>query len=49
MGNAGRNCGEYCTLRPLIKTIVLVVAPETGYTIYNGAVGSAGFWVEAFK
>ncbi len=48
MGNAGRNGGEYYTPRPLIKTIVKVVAPEIGNTIYDGAVGSAGFLVEAF-
>ena len=49
MGNAGRNGGEYYTPRPLIKTIVKVVAPEIGKTIYDGAVGSAGFLVEAFQ
>ncbi|MDP8201566.1 MAG: N-6 DNA methylase [Candidatus Tenebribacter burtonii] len=49
MGNAGRNGGEYYTPRPLIKTIVKVVAPEIGNTIYDGAVGSAGFLVEAFQ
>jgi len=48
MGNAGRNGGEYYTPRPLIKTIVKVVAPEIGQTIYDGAVGSAGFLVEAY-
>jgi len=48
MGNAGRNGGEYYTPRPLIKTIVTVVAPEIGKTIYDGAVGSAGFLCEAF-
>ena len=49
MGNAGRNGGEYYTPRPLIKTIVKVVAPEIGNKIYDGAVGSAGFLVEAFE
>jgi len=49
MGNAGRNGGEYYTPRPLIKTIVKVVAPKVGETIYDGAVGSAGFLVEAFE
>lgn len=48
MGNAGRNGGEYYTPRPLIRTIVKVVAPSIGETIYDGAVGSAGFLVEAF-
>jgi type I restriction enzyme M protein len=49
MGNAGRNGGEYYTPRPLIKTIVKVVAPVIGQKIYDGAVGSAGFLVEAFE
>lgn len=49
MGNAGRNGGEYYTPRPLIKTIVKVVAPEIGDKIYDGAVGSAGFLCEAFE
>ena len=48
MGNAGRNGGEYYTPRPLIKTIVKVVAPEIGNTIYDGAAGSAGFLCESF-
>src|SRR4030043_151326 len=47
MGNAGRNGGEYYTPRPLIKTIVKVVAPKIGNTIYDGAVGSAGFLCES--
>lgn len=49
MGNAGRNGGEYYTPRPLIKTIVKVVNPKIGDTIYDGACGSAGFLVEAYK
>ena len=49
MGNAGRNGGEYYTPRPLIKTIIKVVNPKVGDTIYDGAAGSAGFLVEAFE
>jgi type I restriction enzyme M protein len=49
MGNAGRNGGEYYTPRPLIKTIVKVVAPIIGNRVYDGAVGSAGFLVESFE
>jgi len=49
MGNAGRNGGEYYTPRPLIKTIIKVVAPQIGDKIYDGAVGSAGFLCEAFE
>jgi type I restriction enzyme M protein len=48
MGNAGRNGGEYYTPRPLIATIVKVLAPKIGDKIYDGAVGSAGFLCEAF-
>ncbi len=48
MGNAGRNGGEYYTPRPLITTIVKVVAPQIGNKIYDGAAGSAGFLCEAF-
>jgi type I restriction enzyme M protein len=49
MGNAGRNGGEYYTPRPLITTIVKVINPQIGQKIYDGAVGSAGFLVEAFE
>jgi type I restriction enzyme M protein len=48
MGNAGRNGGEYYTPRPLIRAMVKVVAPKIGETIYDGAVGSAGFLCESF-
>ncbi|MDO8610347.1 MAG: class I SAM-dependent DNA methyltransferase [bacterium] len=48
MGNAGRNGGEFYTPRPLIRIIVKIVAPKIGEKIYDGAVGSAGFLVEAY-
>ncbi|MDB4786764.1 type I restriction-modification system subunit M [Planctomycetaceae bacterium] len=48
MGNAGRNGGEYYTPRPLIRSIVQVVAPKVGEKVYDAAVGSAGFLVESF-
>jgi len=48
MGNAGRNGGEYYTPRSLIKTIIQIVNPQLGETIYDGAVGSAGFLCEAY-
>ena len=41
MGNAGRNGGEYYTPRPLIKSIVKVINPQIGETVYDSAVGSA--------
>lgn len=49
MGNAGRNGGEYYTPRPLIRTIVRIVDPEIGKTVYDGACGSAGFLCEAYN
>ena len=49
MGNAGRNGGEYYTPRPLIRAIVNVVDPQIGETIYDPALGSAGFLCEAFE
>jgi type I restriction enzyme M protein len=48
MGNAGRNGGEYYTPRPLIRAMIRVVNPRIGETVYDGAVGSAGFLCEAF-
>lgn len=48
MGNAGRNGGEYYTPRTLIRTIVKVINPQIGETVYDPACGSAGFLCEAF-
>ena len=48
MGNAGRNGGEYYTVRPLIRTIIKVVDPKIGDSVYDGAGGSMGFLCEAF-
>ena len=49
MGNAGRNGGEYYTPRPLIRAMIKVIDPKIGETIYDGAVGSAGFLCEAWE
>lgn len=48
MGNTGRNGGEYYTPRPLIKSMIKIINPRIGETVYDGAAGSAGFLVEAF-
>ena len=48
MGNAGRNGGEYYTPRPLIRAMIEVIDPQIGDSIYDPAVGSAGFLCEAF-
>ena len=49
MGNSGRNGGEYYTPRPLIRAMIQVIDPQIGETIYDPAVGSAGFLCEAYK
>jgi len=49
MGNAGRNGGQYYTPRPLIRAMIKVTDPKIGETVYDGAVGSAGFLCEAFE
>lgn len=49
MGRTGKAGGEYYTPSPLIRSIVQVIDPKIGETVYDGAVGSAGFLVEAFK
>ena len=49
MGNAGRNGGEYYTPRPLIRAMIQVTDPQIGETVYDGAVGSAGFLCEAYE
>ena len=47
MGNAGRNGGEYYTPRPLIRSIIKVVDPKIGETVYDPACGSGGMLIEA--
>lgn len=49
MGNAGRNGGQYYTPRPLIRAMVQVTNPKIGETVYDAAVGSAGFLCEAYE
>ncbi|WP_185148875.1 N-6 DNA methylase [Empedobacter brevis] len=49
MGSDGGNSGEFYTPRAVIKAMVETVNPQVGETIYDGAVGSAGFLVEAFE
>src|SRR5574344_2382402 len=49
MGSDGGNSGEFYTTRPLIKVITDVVNPTIGQTIYDPAVGSCGFLIEAYN
>lgn len=47
MGSDGGNSGEFYTPRAVIKTIVEVLDPKAGQTVYDPAVGSCGFLIEA--
>ena len=49
MGNSGRNGGEYYTPRPLIRSMIKIVKPKIGETVYDPACGSAGFLCEAYN
>lgn len=49
MGSDGGNSGEFYTPRPLIKVMTDVVNPQIGKTIYDPAVGSCGFLIEAYN
>jgi len=49
MGSDGGNSGEFYTPRPLIKVITDVVDPKIGERIYDPAVGSCGFLIEAYN
>lgn len=53
MGSDGGNSGEFYTPRAVIKAMVEVMQPTVGSkkpfnTIYDGAVGSAGFLIQAY-
>ena len=49
MGSDGGNSGEFYTPRSVIKVIVDVVNPQINQTIYDPAVGSCGFLIEAYN
>lgn len=49
MGSDGGNSGEFYTPRPVIEAIVKAVDPQPGQTVYDGAVGSAGFLIAAYN
>lgn len=48
MGSDGGNSGEFYTPRAVIKAMVEVLNPQVGDTCYDGAVGSAGFLIQAY-
>jgi type I restriction enzyme M protein len=43
MGEGGGNAGEYYTPRPLIKTMIRMVDPKVGESVYDPACGTGGF------
>jgi type I restriction enzyme M protein len=49
LGREGGMGGEFYTPRPIIEFIVKMVNPKLGETVYDPAMGSAGFLVEAHK
>jgi type I restriction enzyme M protein len=49
LGREGGMGGEFYTPRPIIEFVVQMVNPKIGQTVYDPAMGSAGFLVEAYK
>jgi len=49
MGDAGGYAGEFYTPRAVIRSIVNVINPQPGQSIYDAAAGSCGFLVQAFE
>lgn len=49
MGADGGNSGEFYTPRAVTKVMVECLAPQIGQTVYDGAVGTGGFLIEAFE
>ncbi len=49
LGREGGMGGEFYTPRPVIEFIIQMVNPAIGQTVYDPAMGSAGFLVEAYK
>lgn len=47
MGEGGRNSGEFYTPRPLVKTMVKLLDPQIGETVYDPACGTGGFLAES--
>ncbi|MFA7234206.1 MAG: N-6 DNA methylase [Terrimicrobiaceae bacterium] len=49
LGREGGMGGEFYTPRPIIEFVVEAVDPKPGETVYDPAMGSAGFLVECYK
>lgn len=49
LGREGGMGGEFYTPRTIIEFVVQMVGPKIGETVYDPAMGSAGFLVESYK
>ena len=49
MRDAAGSNGEFYTPRPVVRFMVERVAPQIGETVYDPAVGTCGFLVEAYE
>jgi type I restriction enzyme M protein len=49
LGKEGGIAGEFYTPRPIVRTMVKIVNPQIGETVYDPFVGSGGFLVESYK
>lgn len=47
MGEGGGDAGEFYTPRALVRTMVKLLNPKIGETIYDPACGTGGFLAEA--
>lgn len=49
MGEKGNDGGQFFTPRQVIKTMVKVIAPKVGETIYDPGCGTGGFLAQSFE
>ena len=49
MGEKGNDGGQFFTPREIIRTMVRVVAPKLGETVYDPGCGTGGFLVQAYE
>jgi len=44
-----KNAGEFYTPRPIVKLLVMLLAPKPGETVYDPACGTGGMLIEAIR
>jgi type I restriction-modification system DNA methylase subunit len=44
-----KNAGEFYTPRPIVKLLVMLLAPKAGETVYDPACGTGGMLIEAIR